>query len=98
MQRVVSGLIRVVHRRITQEAFQDWGHGWQAEAGQNGYIFYTSSADGGATFSEPLLVASTDGTDGRGRFTNSDLVLGPDGRIYLAWVDNLGVHLAIWQS
>ena len=58
-------------------------------------LYYSSSDDGGLTFAEPRLVVSDADGLGRGRPRGATLAVSPDGRLYLGWIDALGVHLTM---
>lgn len=67
-----------------------------------GEIFFARSADGGATFAQPLNLSRSKGGDGKGRINREvwhngsfDLVAGPGGAIHAAWTEYDG---ALWHS
>lgn len=68
---------------------------WSVFALQEQALFYAVSEDGGQTFSEPILLASSADDSGRGRPETQKMVVDGSGRVYLMWADLLGVHLAI---
>ena len=57
-------------------------------------IYYATSDDGGQTFSAPQVIAD----DNRGRPAVPSMVIDPQGRVYLAWLDDSGMRLAVWQD
>lgn len=61
-------------------------------------LYYAYSDDEGATFTEPLLMASSADDTERGRPETQKLVVDGSGRVYLMWADKLGVHLAILEA
>ncbi|HEX6384607.1 MAG TPA: hypothetical protein VF177_08060 [Anaerolineae bacterium] len=70
---------------------------WEAREAAQEVIYYARSADGGHSFGTPsILVSSQDGS-GRKRPGNASLVLGPEGTVYITWVDTLGAHAGAWS-
>ena len=74
---------------------------WQAivfsGGSHGGEIFFSRSADGGATFGAPLNLSNSRAGDGKGRLTakrwdngSLALVAGREGRIYAAWTEYEG--------
>src|SRR5688572_12833064 len=59
-------------------------------------IYYVISDDGGHTFSAPLVIA--DEAAKRGRPAGPMIAINEQGRVFLAWVDDQGVQLAIWDD
>ena len=57
-------------------------------------IYYAASDDGGQTFSGPQVIAD----DERGRSAVPSMVIDPQGRVYLAWLDDSGLRLAVWED
>lgn len=62
-----------------------------------GEIFFARSADGGASFSEPINLSETTAGAGKGRLTRErwdngslDLALGNDGEVFVAWTEYEG--------
>ena len=60
-------------------------------------IYYATSDDLGHTFSAPLVIAE-DGSTNRGRPAGPMIVIDRHGRVFLAWLDDLGVQLAVWKD
>ena len=58
-------------------------------------IYYSISDDDGQTFSLPQVI--TDDSE-HGRPAVPSMVMDSDGRIYLAWLDQQGMRLAIWED
>lgn len=65
----------------------------------NSPIKFSSSSDGGVSFSNPRTV-STGGRDGGPSNQGSDIAVGPDGTVYLAWIayTNAGQFVNLVQS
>ena len=59
-------------------------------------IYYAISDDGGHTFSAPLVIA--DEAAKRGRPAGPMIAINEQGRVFLAWLDDQGVQLAIWDD
>ena len=59
-------------------------------------IYYVISDDGGHTFSAPLVIA--DEAAKRGRPAGPMIAINEQGRVFLAWLDDQGVQLAIWDD
>lgn len=59
-------------------------------------IYYAISDDMGHTFSAPLVIA--DDAANRGRPAGPMIVIDRQGRVFLAWLDDIGVQLAVWND
>jgi hypothetical protein len=59
-------------------------------------IYYTASDDGGQTFTPPVVIADSSNAAGRPRMPS--LAVNEQGQVYLAWLDDLGAHLATWAD
>src|SRR5688572_25421695 len=59
-------------------------------------IYYAISDDHGHTFSAPLVIA--DEAAKRGRPAGPMIAINGQGRVFLAWLDDQGVQLAIWDD
>ena len=59
-------------------------------------IYYATSDDLGDTFSAPLVIAN-DATN-RGRPAGPMIAINGQGRVFLAWLDDQGVQLAVWDD
>jgi len=68
---------------------------WQAISADA--IYYVTSDDGGKTFSSPQVIAD-DSSPERGRPTSPTIAIDAQGRVYLAWLDDSGVQLSVWED
>src|SRR5215207_4021368 len=59
-------------------------------------IYYSISDNHGHTFSTPLVIAD-DATD-RGRPAGPMIAINGQGRVFMAWLDDEGVQLAVWDD
>ncbi|HZJ22463.1 MAG TPA: sialidase family protein [Anaerolineales bacterium] len=59
-------------------------------------IYYAISDDHGHTFSAPLVIA--DEAAKRGRPAGPMIAINEQGRVFLAWLDDQGVQLAVWDD
>ena len=59
-------------------------------------IYYALSDDHGHTFSAPLVIA--DDATNRGRTAGPMIAINGQGRVFLAWLDDDGVQLAVWDG
>src|SRR5688572_29370696 len=59
-------------------------------------IYYATSDDLGHTFSAPLVIV--DDAANRGRPAGPMISINGQGRVFLAWLDDLGVQLAVWDE
>ncbi|HVF25951.1 MAG TPA: sialidase family protein [Anaerolineales bacterium] len=59
-------------------------------------IYYATSDDLGHTFSAPLVIA--DDAANRGRPAGPMIAINGPGRVFLAWLDDQGVQLAVWDD
>jgi hypothetical protein len=57
-------------------------------------IYYATSDDNGQTFIAPQLIAA----DERGRPAVPSMVIDTQRRVYLAWLDDSGLRLAVWED
>ena len=57
-------------------------------------IYYAASDDGGQTFSGPQVIAD----DKQGRPAVPSMVIDTQGRVNLAWLDDSGLRLAVWED
>ena len=57
-------------------------------------IYYAASDDGGQTFTGPQVIAD----DEQGRPAVPSMVMDAQGRVYLAWLDDSGIRLAVWED
>ena len=64
---------------------------WEGDEGGPTSIFYSSSADGGASFTAPRALATQD--DERGRPRGAALAIDAEGAVHIAWIDRLGGHV-----
>lgn len=62
---------------------------WEAEEDGNYSLYYTVSADGGASFARPERLAD----DAAGRPFNAAMTLGADGAVHIAWQDREGAQV-----
>ncbi len=70
---------------------------WEAREAARQVLSYAFSDDGGQHFSPPRVIASNEGATQRGP-SNASLAVDGAGRVYLAWVDGAGAHLAVWEE
>ena len=68
---------------------------WETEEPERAVVYYTSSADGGRSFAEPLIVAQRQRGEPGGCLRNVCLSVDGLGRMYMVWMDNLGAHIRI---
>jgi hypothetical protein len=66
---------------------------WQAIS--EDAIYYATSDDGGQTFSQPQIVADD---SQHGRPAGPTMAMDSKGQVYLAWLDDDGVRLAVWKD
>jgi hypothetical protein len=66
---------------------------WAASENGRHMLYYTTSTDNGRSFSPPQIISDSQQDPGIGRPDHPILSLRPDGRLYLLWLDNLGIHL-----
>jgi len=70
---------------------------WEAREAEQDVIYHTRSADSGRSFTAPAVLVSSQDGSGRKRPGNASLAIGPDGIIYVTWVDTLGAHAGAWS-
>ncbi len=69
---------------------------WEAQ-GENGEaIVYTTSDDGGHTFSPPISLVNSNDSPERGRVGKPTLAITELGTVYLGWLDKQGARIATW--
>ncbi|MFQ5617147.1 MAG: sialidase family protein, partial [Anaerolineales bacterium] len=69
---------------------------WEADEGDQGFVYYVTSDDGGQTLTAPVVVVANERGSEAGLPTNVRLAVDDAGRVYLMWVDKIGAHLWIW--
>jgi hypothetical protein len=69
---------------------------WEAQGEGGDAILYTTSDDGGQTFSPPIPVVSSSDSPERGRVGKPTLAITNLGVVYLGWLDKQGARVATW--
>lgn len=71
---------------------------WETHSDTADFLAYTTSDDQGNSFATPRIIVSSEQAPERGRVGKPALTISPTGQISLAWIDGLGVRLAIWND
>ena len=71
---------------------------WEARESDMAVIYYSFSDDNGKSFSTPKIVVSSNDGSERGTPGYPSITADTSGNIHVAWLDNLGGHIATWQN